>query len=58
MKERFCPLTAENLLSASFEDIQSCGLSMKKVTYMQGIAEADLRGELDQQELEALDDEG
>ena len=57
MKERFCPLTAENLLSASFEDIQSCGLSMKKVTYMQGIAEADLRGELNQKELEALDDD-
>ncbi|MGI6253856.1 MAG: DNA-3-methyladenine glycosylase family protein [Aminivibrio sp.] len=58
INDKFRPLTAETLLEASFDDIQSCGLSMRKVTYMQGIAEAALRGEINRKELEALDDDG
>lgn len=57
MKERFTPLTPSVVLAAEVEEVRQCGLSLRKVAYIRGIAEAALRGDLDQRTLEALDDD-
>ncbi len=57
MKERFTPLSPGVVLAVEVEEIRQCGLSLRKVAYMRGIAEATLRGDLDRRTLEALDDD-
>ncbi len=37
-------ISAENILNASHESIQACGMSNRKVTYIRGIAEAEQSG--------------
>jgi len=41
------PITAEHLIEASFDDLRACGLSARKIEYLQGIAKARLDGTLD-----------
>jgi DNA-3-methyladenine glycosylase II len=58
---RFCELlgqvTPENILMADPEIIQKCGMTMKKVGYIKGIAEAAASGEIDFNNLDVLSDE-
>lgn len=56
-QERFEPLTPETIASASLEELQSCGISMRKARYIQGIAEAVLQGAVDLEGLKDLPDE-
>ena len=50
-------ITAENLLSATFEDLRSCGLSGRKIEYLRGIAEACENGTVDFKSLAKKPDE-
>lgn len=58
---RFCNVVSEinpeNILKASDEEIQKCGMTMKKVGYIKGIAEAAVSGKVDFKNLETLTDE-
>ena len=56
-QERFEPLTPETIASASLEELQSCGISMRKARYIQGIADAVLQGAVDLEGLKDLPDE-
>ncbi|MCZ4696381.1 DNA-3-methyladenine glycosylase 2 family protein [Ancylomarina euxinus] len=47
-------ISAENILNASHESIQSCGMSNRKVTYIKGIAEAAHSGVVDFDKLHEL----
>ena len=50
-------VSPEAIAAAAFEDLRACGLSGRKVEYLQGIACATLAGEIDWDGLEALLDE-
>lgn len=50
-------ITAENIDKASIEEIQACGMSNRKVTYIKGIAEAALNKSIDFNNLHKLSDE-
>jgi 3-methyladenine DNA glycosylase/8-oxoguanine DNA glycosylase len=47
-------MSAENILNASHESIQSCGMSNRKVNYIRGIAEAALSQTVDFNKLHEL----
>lgn len=51
IQDRFQPCTPAALGAGDGNELQSCGMSMRKATYIQGIAQAVLDGKLD---LEAL----
>jgi 3-methyladenine DNA glycosylase/8-oxoguanine DNA glycosylase len=51
-------VTPRNVASTDFSEIQKCGLSMRKATYIKGIGEAAYRGGLDLLELREMPDEG
>jgi 3-methyladenine DNA glycosylase/8-oxoguanine DNA glycosylase len=51
-------ISAENILNASHESIQSCGMSNRKVTYIRGIAEAEQSGAINFDKLHKLSNEG
>jgi DNA-3-methyladenine glycosylase II len=55
--ERFGEVTPERLNQISAEEIQQCGLSMRKAGYIKGITEAVVKGELDLEELTKLSDD-
>lgn len=57
VKERFIEITPQRLAEVEVEDIQSCGMSMRKATYVKGIAEACAKGELDLDGLRSLPDQ-
>jgi 3-methyladenine DNA glycosylase/8-oxoguanine DNA glycosylase len=50
-------ITPEIIYNTSAEEIQQCGLSMKKAGYIKGIAEAVIKGELKIEELDKLSNE-
>jgi len=50
-------ITPESILKAETHDIQSCGMSMRKVGYIRGIAEAAVSGVVDFSRLDELSDE-
>lgn len=50
-------ISAENILKASHESIQSCGMSNRKVTYIRGIAEAAQSGSIKFDKLHELGNE-
>lgn len=54
MCEGFTPAA---IMQQNFDDLRGCGLSARKVEYIQGLATAVDSGELDLKALEALDDE-
>ena len=57
MVERFKEITPETIGTASVEDIQQSGMSMRKATYIKEAAQKVLNGELDIAALETLSDE-
>jgi len=50
-------VTPEKILAKTDDEIKSCGLSYRKVTYIKGICEAVVHGELDLDGLSGLSDE-
>ncbi len=54
---RFSPLTAESINFASEEELQSCGISMRKTAYIKEIAAAVMQGNLCLEEIAQLDDQ-
>lgn len=50
-------ISPENIHNSELEAIQKCGMSMRKATYIKGIAAAVMNGELSLQELHDLPDE-
>ena len=50
-------ISPEQLVEASAEDLRTCGLSGRKVEYLQGIARATVAGEIDWDGLATLSDE-
>lgn len=57
MKEKVGRITPENLVQWSVEDIQKCGMSMRKANYIKDAAEAVLSGKLRLNDLEGLPDD-
>jgi len=47
LKEFLGGISAEALLAASFADLRACGLSLRKIEYLKGIATAKLDGSVD-----------
>ncbi|WP_179979202.1 DNA-3-methyladenine glycosylase [Desulfovibrio sp. 86] len=56
MQERFAPITPENFENLRAEDIQTCGISMRKALYIKSIADAVKDGGLDLTLLPAMTD--
>ncbi|MDX1739160.1 MAG: DNA-3-methyladenine glycosylase [Alphaproteobacteria bacterium] len=50
-------VNAKNFMSLSFEDLRAAGLSVRKIEYIRGVAEAELSGQLDYESLRAQSDE-
>jgi len=57
MQERFAPLTPEHLGTVTAEELQTCGISLRKATYIKDIAYAVLNGDVRLEELSFLSDE-
>lgn len=57
LEERFPEINPETLDKATLEEIQQCGMSMRKANYIKGVAEKIVSGELDVDELYTLSDE-
>lgn len=55
--ERYPGPTAEAVAAADAEELRSCGLSIRKVEYLLGIARATLDGTLDDRKLSAASDD-
>ena len=53
----FEPLTPEHIGNLFAEELQKCGISMKKATYIKSIAISVLNGSLDFEELQSLSDD-
>jgi DNA-3-methyladenine glycosylase II len=56
MTSRFEPITPETLAAASAEELQSCGITMRKAQYLKLLAQDVLDGTLDVAGLSELDD--
>ncbi len=60
VKERLTKLigsmTPENIAKTGIEDIQKCGMTMRKAVYIKGIARAEITGEIDFNNLSELAD--
>ena len=57
MEERFGVITPASISFASPEDIQQCGMSLRKAGYIRGIGNAVANGTLDLDKLHSLSDE-
>ncbi|EHQ89794.1 DNA-3-methyladenine glycosylase family protein [Desulfosporosinus youngiae] len=57
MQNQFAPLTPENIGIISAEDLQTCGISMRKALYIKEIAAAVLDGSLDLAHLHTMTDD-
>lgn len=57
IQNHFGDINPANIASASLEEIQQLGMSMRKASYIKAVAEAALQGGLDLDELSALPDE-
>lgn len=57
MLERFEEITPQSLAAAAVEEVQQCGISMRKASYIKGIGDAVMQGELNISELKKLSDE-
>jgi DNA-3-methyladenine glycosylase II len=57
MEERFGEITAPNIAKQAVEDVQQCGMTMKKAVWIKSIAESVCTGDLDLNELAQLPDE-
>ena len=56
IKQRFIIITPQIIADAEIEEIQQCGLSKRKATYIKGIADVILKGTLNLSELYGLSD--
>lgn len=56
-EERFPQITPETINNATLEEIQQCGMSIRKATYIKEAAAKIVSGELDIDELYTLSDE-
>lgn len=57
MQERFAPMTPETIGAAAAEELQACGISLRKAFYIKEIADSVLNGSLDLENLQTLPDE-
>ena len=57
MVERFGEITPETINSASVDDIQQCGISMRKATYIKDTAEKVVSGKFNIDALHSMSDE-
>lgn len=57
MQKQFAPLTPENIGKIPVEELQTCGISMRKATYIKDLTDTILRGELDLEMLPDMSDE-
>jgi DNA-3-methyladenine glycosylase II len=57
MQNRFIEITAENIASRTTEEVQQCGITMKKAVWIKNIADAVCCGDLNLNELSELPDE-
>ena len=57
MEERFTSITPAAIAAATAEEIQQCGMSMRKAAYIRGIGDAVAGGELDLAGLASLPDD-
>jgi DNA-3-methyladenine glycosylase II len=57
MLDRFGEITSQKLAEAIVEEIQQCGLSMRKANYIKNISDAVKKGELNLEELSDLPDD-
>ena len=57
MEDRFGTITPEAIAAIPAEEIQQCGMSMRKAGYIKGIGDAVAAGNLDLEELHELPDE-
>ena len=57
MQEKFSPITPEKICAVSEEELQSCGISFRKASYIKEIAEAVLNGSLDLASLKTQTDD-
>ena len=57
IEERFKPLTPKTINSTSQEELQACGISMRKAQYIKGIAESVMDGSLNLAQLHGLSDD-
>jgi len=56
MEQRFVTITPETITAATAEEIQQCGMSMRKAGYIKGISDAVANGNLDLAGLHSLSD--
>lgn len=57
MLERFSPMTPKTIGTISAEELQTCGISMRKAFYIKEIADSVLNGSLDLTQLQTMPDE-
>lgn len=57
MEERFLDITPDNIASRRLEEVQQCGITMKKAVYIKSITDAVLSGEFNIAELSQLTDD-
>jgi DNA-3-methyladenine glycosylase II len=58
LRDMLGAITPERIAAVPVEEIQACGMSMRKAGYVKGIAEAALDGRLDARAVAQLDDAG
>lgn len=56
LQDRVVDVTAQNIFNTPVEDIQKCGMSMRKATYIKGIGQAVINKEIDIDNLKNLPD--
>lgn len=57
MLDRFGEITPQSISAATVEEVQQCGISMRKAGYIKSIGDAVIQGELNIDELSELPDE-
>lgn len=57
IQDRFSPLSAETIGALSIEELQNCGMSMRKASYIKEIADVILEGSLNLIQLQAMSDQ-
>ena len=55
--DRFNPITPESLGKISAEELQSCGMTMRKANYIKDMTDSILKGDIDLSKLDDMDDE-
>ncbi len=56
IQQHFTEITPETIMKATVEEIQQCGMSARKASYIKGVAQAIVQGDLNLSELHDLSD--